>query len=248
MSGNRDKALVESELARRMGADEAWCGLIDGLALLFSGEADDAIHALLQAKQADPESIAIRCALAIGYSMTGEGDKWVAECEEMKSMELPPDDPEAHLLMAYNREGRGTPDELQSLLDRYFQLRGDSVVGRIVRAIVLSAIAARTRDPEYIRQAERAVLVAVELAPTNDVVLTAMMRVHRAGISVLFASGTWRIRQSIIGNWRKKPSPRSAIVPVSRRHTKRRQNFCSKSLVMPIAHASTGTWCASSDL
>jgi serine/threonine protein kinase len=181
MGGKSDKALAERDLARELGADEAWCQLIEGVALLFSGDAEAAVVSLKMAKEDNPDSVAIRGALATAYAWTGKGMEYARENIGLRSLPYASDDAEAHLFLAYGKAIVADADELTQLMNRYFQLRGNSMVGRTMRCSVLTVTAARTEDSSYLVQAERDLIVASELASYRGPLLMAQINLHNAG-------------------------------------------------------------------
>jgi tetratricopeptide (TPR) repeat protein len=184
MGGETEKALDERDLAKELGADDAWCQLIEGVALLFSGNAEAAIVSLKTAKQNNPDSVAIRGALATAYLWTGRGMEWAMENTGLRDLPYSPDDAEAHLFLAYGKAIVARPDELIRLSNRYFELRSNSVAGRIMRCSVLTVTAARTEDPSYLVQAERDLIVASELASYRGPLLMIQVKMHNAGYRI----------------------------------------------------------------
>ncbi len=183
MGGNRKAALAESKHARQLGASDSWCQLIDGVSSIFSGNAEEAIEVLELAKRKNPNSVAMRGALATAYLWVGREKECSIENTAMRSIPFSSDDAEAHLFLAYSKALVAAPDDLTEHLNRYFQLRGNSLAGRIVRASVL-VVADRTNDPDYLTQAERDLIVAAELSDTNIATLTIRMRLHHVGYRI----------------------------------------------------------------
>jgi serine/threonine protein kinase len=172
-----DEAIKEME---SLGALPGQVRLLRGVVAYFRQDAETAISELEQAAKLLPDSVAARALLAAAYDDIGDATRVERLSAELR--ELSPSTPEDYLFKGMAREhnepGQGVADINEGLR------RGDSPLGRALRALARINRAIDTGKPEDAEEAMADADVARGMVPDNPMVLfvSAYSRLVAAGL------------------------------------------------------------------
>jgi serine/threonine protein kinase len=187
-----DDAIKEIEA---LGASAGQVRLLRGVVAYFRQDVEGAVSELEQAAKLLPESIAARALLAAACADLGEEERHGELAREMRR--LTPATPEDYLFRGYAR-GVDEPGEGLDDVDEGIR-RGDSPLGRALRAIVRVNKAADTADPRGADAALADADAARAMVPDNALVRYASAYARLMAADIYQEAGDAPRRREVLG-------------------------------------------------